>query len=60
MLLRALIVVLALLGVAVLVLLVPLLREPEAASRRVAALFRRPGRKPTSPEPGHYYRPYWS
>lgn len=60
MLLRALIVVLALLGVALLVLLVPLVRDPEAASRRVLALFRRPGRQPTPPEPGHYYRPYWS
>jgi len=60
MLLRALIVVLALLGVALLVLLVPLVRDPEGASRRVLALFRRPGRRPTPPEPGHYYRPYWS
>ena len=60
MLLRALIVVLALLGIALLVLLVPLLRDPEGASRRVLALFRRPGRRPTPPEASHYYRPYWS
>jgi predicted MFS family arabinose efflux permease len=60
MLLRALIVVLALLTLALLALLVPLLRDPSGARRRVLALFRHPGRKPTPPEPDHYYRPYWS
>jgi hypothetical protein len=57
---RVLGVVLALVGLALLVVLVPLLRDPGAASRRVQALFRKPEREPTPPKPDHYYRPYWS
>jgi len=40
--------------------LVPQLRDPAAARRRVEALFRRPERKPTPPGADHYYRRYWS
>lgn len=57
MLLRALIAVLALVGIG---LLAVLLRDPAAARRRVEALFRRPERQPTPPEAEHYYRRYWS
>jgi len=60
MLLRISIAALALLALALLVALVPLLRDPKAASRRVESLFRRPERPAQPPEPGHYYRPYWS
>ena len=60
MLLRSLIVVLALLVLALIVTLIPLLRDPAAARRRVEALFRRPA-KPAKPlDRDHYYRPYWS
>lgn len=60
MLLRALIPILALVAFALLVALVLVLRDPAASRRRVEALFRRPEKPPRSPEPGHYYRPYWS
>jgi hypothetical protein len=60
MLLRALLVALALVGLAVLVLLASLLRDPAAARRRIEGIFRRPERKPTPPDASHYYRPYWS
>ena len=60
MLLRALVVVLALVGFVLLMLLLPLLRDPAAARRRIEGLFRRPERKPTPPDADHYYRPYWS
>jgi hypothetical protein len=36
------------------------LRDPEAAKRRVEALFRRPPKPPKAPGQDHYYRPYWS
>jgi len=58
--LRAVVVVLALLAFVLLVLLVPLLRDPAGARRRIEGLFRRPERKPTPPGADHYYRPYWS
>jgi hypothetical protein len=35
-------------------------RNPEAARRRVEALFRRAPRPPRAPGQDHYYRPYWS
>jgi hypothetical protein len=60
MLFSVLIVLLVLLALGLLALLVPHLRDPAAARRRVEALFRRPERKPTPPEADHYYRPYWS
>jgi len=60
MLFRVFIVLLALLALGLLALLVPQLRDPAAARRRVEALFRRPERKPTPPEADHYYRRYWS
>jgi hypothetical protein len=59
-LLRALIAVLALVGIVLLGLLAALLRDPVAARRRALALFRRPERQPTPPEAEHYYRRYWS
>ncbi len=60
MLLRVLIAVLALVALALLVVLVPMLRDPAAARRRIEALFRRPA-KPAKPlDADHYYRPYWS
>jgi hypothetical protein len=52
-------VVLALLALALLAVLVPVLRDPKAARRRIESLFRRP-EKPRPLEPDHYYRPYWS
>ena len=60
MLLRALIAVLALVGIVLLGLLAVLLRDPVAARRRALALFRRPERQPTPPGAEHYYRRYWS
>jgi len=59
MLLRALMVVLALLALALVAALVAVLRDPKAARRRIESLFRRPD-KPRPLEPDHYYRPYWS
>lgn len=59
MLVRVLIAALVLVVLALLVALVPVLRDPAAARRRVLALFRRP-EKPKQLEPDHYYRPYWS
>jgi hypothetical protein len=59
-LLRALIAVLALVGIVLLGLLAVLLRDPVAARRRALALFRRPERQPSPPEAEHYYRRYWS
>jgi hypothetical protein len=35
-------------------------RDPEAAKRRVEALFRRAPKPPRAPGSDHYYRPYWS
>jgi hypothetical protein len=35
------------------------LENPEAASRAIEALFRRPPRPPKPTGPDHYYRPYW-
>ncbi len=35
-------------------------RDPEAAKRRVEALFRRAPKPPKPPGQDHYYRPYWS
>jgi hypothetical protein len=35
-------------------------RDPEAAKRRVEALFRRTPKPPKAPGQDHYYRPYWS
>jgi hypothetical protein len=60
MLLRISIAVVALLALALLVALASLLRDRKAASRRVESWFRRPERPAHTPEPGHYYRPYWS
>lgn len=60
MFLRVLIAILALLGLALVVGLVPVLRDPAAARRRVEALFRRPEKPAKSPQTDHYYRPYWS
>ncbi len=61
MLTRALVVGLGLLlALVLLVLLLPLLRNPGGAQRRVLALFRRPERSPAQPGADHYYRPYWS
>lgn len=51
----AVLLLLALVAVAVLVL-----RDPDAARRRVLGLFRRPPAPPKPPGPEHYYRPYWS
>ena len=36
------------------------LRDPVASKRWVESLFRKPRKLPKSPEPDHYYRPYWS
>jgi hypothetical protein len=59
MLARGVVAALVVLVLALLVVLVPVLRDPSAARRRVLALFRRPEKhKPL--DPGHYYRPYWS
>jgi len=60
MLLRVLTAVLVLLALALLVALVPVLRDPAAARRRIEALFRRPAKPDKPPEADHYYRPYWS
>ena len=60
MLLRVLIAILALLALALVVALVPVLRDPRAARRRIEALFRRPEKPAKSPQPDHYDRPYWS
>ena len=49
-----------LLALAVLAVAVLALTNPEAASRRVLALFRRPRRAPRTPGSDHYYKPYWS
>jgi hypothetical protein len=35
------------------------LENPEAASRAIEALFRRPPRPSKPAGPDHYYRPYW-
>jgi hypothetical protein len=60
MLIRSTIVALALVVLVLLVVLVPVLRDPAAARRRVESLFRRPA-KPAKPlDADHYYRPYWS
>jgi hypothetical protein len=56
---NVLIAALALLGLALVVALAAVLRDPAAARRRVEALFRRP-EKPRPLEADHYYRPYWS
>ena len=59
--LRVLIIVLAVaLALAVVAVLLPVLRDPNAARRRVEALFRRPERPARPLEADHYYRPYWS
>jgi hypothetical protein len=60
MLLRVLTAALGLLAFALLVVLVPLLRDPAAARRRIEALFRRPAKSDKPLEADHYYRPYWS
>jgi hypothetical protein len=57
---RALIAGSVLVVIVLLVLLLPLLRDPAGARRRVLALFRRPERTPAPPGADHYYRPYWS
>jgi len=36
------------------------LRHPDAAKRRVEAVFRRAPKPPKPPGRDHYYRPYWS
>lgn len=60
MLFRVLMALLALLGLALLAVLVCLLRDRAAARRRIEALFRRRA-KPEKPlAANHYYRPYWS
>ena len=43
-----------------LVVAVLALRDPVASKRWVESLFRKPRKLPKSPEPDHYYRPYWS
>lgn len=48
---------LALLLLAVVVLAIA---KPDAARKRVLALFRRPARPSRTPGQGHYYKPYWS
>ncbi len=50
----------AVLGLALLVVLVLVLRDREATLRRVRSLFRRPPRPAKVPGPDHYYKPYWS
>jgi len=60
MLLRAALVLIALVCLGLIALLLAKLRDPAAARRRVEALFRRPERPPTPPKADHYYRPYWS
>jgi hypothetical protein len=50
----------AVFALAVLVVLVMAITNPEAARRRVLALFRRQPRPPRTPGSGHYYKPYWS
>jgi peptidoglycan/LPS O-acetylase OafA/YrhL len=57
----------ALVGVAALLLvvlaaalLVPVVRDPRAARRRLEARFRRPEPTPAPPRADHYYRRYWS
>jgi hypothetical protein len=57
---RAIVVGLVLLALALLVIFVPLLRDPAGARQRVLGLFRRPERKGLPAEADHYYRPYWS
>ena len=37
-----------------------LLDHPEELRQRVEAAFRRPPRPARSPDPDHYYKPYWS
>jgi hypothetical protein len=59
MIVRVLIAVLAVLVLALVVALLAVLRDREAARRRVAALFRRP-EKVRPLDGDHYYRPYWS
>lgn len=60
MLTTVLIATLALLALAVVVVALRLLSDPEALSRRVEALFRRPAKPAKPPSSDHYYRPYWS
>jgi hypothetical protein len=50
----------AVVGLLALALVFLVLRDRDAARRRVYALFRRSPRPPQAPGPGHYYKPYWS
>jgi hypothetical protein len=45
---------------ALIVVAVLALANPEAARRRVLSLFRRPPRAARAPGQDHYYKPYWS
>ncbi len=60
MLIRVLIAALVLVGLAALVAVASVLRDPRAARRRIEGLFTRPAKPPRPLEADHYYRPYWS
>lgn len=49
-----------LVALAVVVLVVLAVANPEASRRRVLGLFRRPRRPARTPGQDHYYKPYWS